>query len=733
MKISIRTKLTLTLLVVLASISAHSKKITEPYKDKSLPIDQRVEDLLGRMTLDEKIMQLNQYILGLNTNGNNFGYTIEEVPSNVGSVINFSENIKERNQLQRKAMNSRLGIPVLFGYDVIHGYRTIFPIPLASSCSWNPALITENYHMSARESRSSGTEWVFAPMLDITHDARWGRVAEGFGEDPYLASVMGVAAIQGLQGNDLSQTDRVASCLKHYVAYGCSEGGRDYSATDVSEQSIWDTYLPPFRAAVGAGARTVMSSFNTINGTPSTANYHYLTEVLKEKFQLPGFIVSDWNAVKQLVAQGYASDRKHAAELAINAGLDMDMIDNVYKENLATLVSENKVSVQTIDNSVRRILRTKFELGLFDNPYTPELPEKSRILKAEYKTLAAALAAESMVLLKNDNNLLPLDKEQKIAVIGPMVKDKHEIQGSWRCFGKDDDTQSLWEGMTEEFGNSLLYAKGCDFEGDDQSLFDEAIRTAQSADVVIMMMGEKACWSGENASRSSLALPQIQEDLIKVISKTGKPIVLVLSAGRPTELCRIEPLCTSILEIWQPGICGGTPTAQILSGKTNPSGKLTITFPLSTTQIPIFYNHRPSARPLEGRYQDNESEPLYPFGYGLSYTSFSYSDIKVPRHSLSRGNRLRLEVDVTNTGKRDGYETVQWYINDPVSRIVRPVKELRHFEKRFIKAGTTQTFVFDLDPEKDLSFTDSQGNKFTDNGVYYIMVGNKKIEINLTD
>lgn len=702
------------------------------YRNATLAVDARVEDLLGRMTLDEKVMQLNQYLLGLNTNGNNFGYTVEKVPGEVGSVIYFSENVGQRNALQLEAMRSRLGIPVLFGYDVIHGFRTVFPIPLAVGCTWNPRLVEEAYHMAATEARRSGTDWAFAPMLDITHDARWGRVAEGYGEDPHLVSVLGAAAVRGYQGDSLDCDHRVAACLKHFVGYGCSEGGRDYTATSISPQAMWDTYLPPFQAAVGAGARTVMSAFNDINGVPATCNRHYLTEVLKQRFGLSNFVVSDWMAVRQLIAQGAAADGREAAALAINAGLDMDMISGCYADHLAALVAEGKVSTPTIDESVRRILALKFELGLFERPYTDPLPDELRILLPAYRAIASRVAEESIVLLKNESHLLPLGHDRRIALIGPMVKDVHEIMGSWRCFGSDVDAESLYDGMVSEFGAARLsYARGCDFDGDDRSGFAEARRVALSADVVVMMMGEKAAWSGENASRASLALPAIQEELIRHIAATGKRLVLVLSAGRPTELVRIEPLCDAILEIWQPGICGGSPTARILAGRVNPSGRLDITFPFDTRQLPLYYNSRPSSRPREGHYQDLPIEPLYDFGHGLSYTTYEYGDIKAERTRLAANDCIRLTIDVTNTGHMDGMETVQWYINDPACRITRPLKELRHFEKRLIKQGATETFVLDLKPSEHLSFIDAQGNRFTEGGLYYVMVKDKKIAINL--
>lgn len=725
--------LLLSFAMSLSVLSAKSKKSVLPYQRADLPVDDRVADLLSRMTVEEKVYQLNQFLIGSNININNISYGKEkDVSPLVGSVINFNDNAVERNQLQRRAMQTRLGIPVLFGYDVIHGFHTVYPIPLAQGCSWNPDLVEKLAHMAAKETRASGTEWVFSPMLDITHDPRWGRVAEGFGEDPYLVSTLGVAELRGYQGDTISAPDRVAACPKHFVGYGMSEGGRDYTATQIADQSMWDTYLPPYVAAIKAGAKTLMSSFNDINGVPATANHHYLTEVLREQLGMPGFVVSDWMAVFQLISQGYAADRKDCARLALNAGLDIDMLDRCFLDYLPELINEGKVSMQTVDTAVSRILKVKFELGLFENPYTKELPESQRVLKPEYKALAERMAEESMVLLKNDNNVLPLGSNKRIALIGPMVKDRHEIIGSWRCFGRDKDAETLYEGMEKVFGKEdLLYARGCDFDSIDHSGFAEAEKVARQADVVVMMMGEKAAWSGENASRASIALPQIQEELVAAIAKIGKPIVLVLSAGRPTELERLEPLCNSILEIWQPGICGGTATANILSGKVNPSGRLDITFPLDTRQIPIYYNARQSSRPTMGLYQDISSKPLYDFGYGLSYTRYDYSDIHVPSLTVHRGDTLRLSVDVTNNGAMDGKETVQWYVRDPVSSITRPIKELRHFEKRNIRKGTTETFFFNLVPEDNLSYVNDKGEKILESGDYYIMVKDKKIKITL--
>lgn len=704
------------------------------YKQPGVSIDKRVEDLLSRMTLDEKVLQLSQYIVGLNTNENNTGEVITELPDGVGSYIYFSEDAGLRNKLQRKAVeNTRLGIPILFGFDVIHGFRTIYPIPLAQGCAWNPELVKELSAIAARESRMSGTDWTFSPMIDVARDGRWGRVAEGYGEDPYTNAVMGVAAVEGYQGDTLSSTVNVAACLKHYVGYGRSEGGRDYTATDISRQSLWETYLPPYEAGIKAGAATVMSSFNDISGIPATANRYLLTEVLKKRWNHKGFVVSDWNAVQQLIQQGVAANRKEAAYKAFSAGLDMDMKDDCYREHLAALVAEGKIDEKKIDESVARILRLKFQLGLFEHPYTPAYEDSKRILRSEYKDAAARMAQESMVLLKNENSLLPLKKGMTMAVIGPMAKDKENLLGSWKAHGRVDDVESIYEGLKKEFGSStrLLYAAGCDFDGDDTSLFAEATSVASQADVVILCLGEKSAWSGENASRSNIALPRIQERLAAELYKAGTPVVILLSNGRPLELARLAQQCDAMLEIWQPGVAGGTPLAQILSGGANPSGKLCITFPFDSGQIPIYYNERQSSRPDQGQYQDIPTTPMYDFGYGLSYTTFSYGTMRASSGSIQKNGKLRVEVPVTNTGNMDGYETVHWFISDPYCSISRPIKELKHFEKRFLKKGETAIFSFEIDPQRDFSYIDETGNRFLEEGDYYVLVKDQKVKIEI--
>lgn len=704
------------------------------YKQPSVSIDKRVEDLLSRMTLDEKVLQLSQYIVGLNTNENNTGEVMTELPDGVGSYIYFSEDAGLRNKLQRKAVeNTRLGIPILFGFDVIHGFRTIYPIPLAQGCAWNPELVKELSAIAACESRMSGTDWTFSPMIDVARDGRWGRVAEGYGEDPYTNAVMGVAAVEGYQGDTLSSAVNVAACLKHYVGYGRSEGGRDYTATDISRQSLWETYLPPYEAGIKAGAATVMSSFNDISGIPATANRYLLTEVLKKRWNHKGFVVSDWNAVQQLIQQGVAANRKEAAYKAFSAGLDMDMKDDCYREHLAALVAEGKIDEKEIDESVARILRLKFQLGLFEHPYTPVYEDNKRILRSEYKDAAARMAQESMVLLKNENSLLPLKKGMTMAVIGPMAKDKENLLGSWKAHGRVDDVESIYEGLEKEFGSNtrLLYAAGCDFDGDDTSLFAEAASVASQADVVILCLGEKSAWSGENASRSNIALPHIQEQLAAELYKAGTPVVILLSNGRPLELARLAQQCDAMLEIWQPGVAGGTPLAQILSGGANPSGKLCITFPFDSGQIPIYYNERQSSRPDQGKYQDIPTNPMYDFGYGLSYTTFSYGTMRASSGSIQKNDKVRVEVPVTNDGNKDGYETVHWFISDPYCSISRPIKELKHFEKRFLRKGETAIFTFEIDPHRDFSYIDETGNRFLEEGDYYVWVKDQKVKIEI--
>lgn len=726
----------LCLLGVTHSLSSKDKKSIPLYKDAKAPIEKRIDDLISRMTLEEKILQLNQYTLGRNNNVNNVGEEVKKVPSEIGSLIYFDINPELRNSMQKKAMEeSRLGIPIIFGYDAIHGFRTIYPISLGQACSWNPGLVEQACAVSAQEARMSGVDWTFSPMIDVARDPRWGRVAEGYGEDPYTNGVFAAASVRGYQGDDMSAENRMAACLKHYVGYGASEAGRDYVYTEISAQTLWDTYLLPYEMGVKAGAATLMSSFNDISGVPGSANPYIMTEILKKRWKHDGFIVSDWGAVEQLKNQGLAATKKDAARYAFNAGLEMDMMSHAYDRHLKELVEEGKVTMAQVDESVRRVLRVKFRLGLFERPYTPVTNEKDRFFRPQSMAVAAQLAAESMVLLKNNNQILPLTNKKKIAVVGPMAKNGWDLLGSWCGHGKDTDVEMLYDGLTAEFGGDaeLRYAMGCKPLGNDRSGFAGALDVARWSDVVIVCLGEMLTWSGENASRSTIALPQIQEELVKELKEAGKPIILVLSNGRPLELNRMEPLCDAILEIWQPGINGARSMAGILSGRINPSGKLAMTFPYSTGQIPIYYNRRKSGRGHQGFYKDITSDPLYPFGHGLSYTEFKYGTVTPSATKVKRGDKLSAEVTVTNTGARDGAETVHWFISDPYCSITRPVKELKHFEKQFIKVGETKTFRFDIDLERDFGFVNEDGKRFLEAGEYHILVQGQTVKIELID
>lgn len=731
-----KTFLTLSLLI-LYTIPFFSQEKQALYKDKNAPIEDRIENLLSLMTLDEKIKQMNQWTYGRNANPNNIGDKMKAVSPLIGSLLYRSTNPEYRNQIQKKAMEeSRLGIPIIFGFDAIHGYRTVFPIPLAQACSWNTDLVKESCRISAKESWLSGLDWTFSPMLDVARDPRWGRVSEGYGEDSYANSQFAIAAVQGYQGENLADKYTIAACLKHYIGYSLSEGGRDYHYSDVSMQTLWETFMPPFEAGIKAGAATVMSGFNDITGIPASANHYTLTEVLKEKWGHDGFVISDWGSVRNLVEQGVAKDKKEAGLKSFMAGVEMDMVDDVYVDYLPELVAEGKVPMTSIDEAVRRILRVKMKLGLFENPYVDVVPEEERYILPEYLKATEQLAAESMVLLKNNNNALPITSKYKnLAIIGPMVKDSIHIMGFWEGMGRPEDVETIYEGLQKEFKDkaTLNYALGSDYDGEDRSGFADALKAAKKSDAVIVFLGEKRRWAGENGSRSTIALPKIQEDLVEELLKAKKPIILMLSSGRPLELIRLNEWADAIVEIWQPGTAAGSAVAGILSGRHNPSGKLSITFPQATGQIPIYYNMRESARPTLGHYQDIPRDPLYWFGHGLSYTNYVYSDITLSATQIKRDNKLVAEVEVTNSGDLDGKESVLWFIKDPVASISRPMKELQFFEKKFIKSGEKTTYRFEIDPMRDLSYVDSFGNKHLEAGDYFVIVNDQKVKFEIID
>lgn len=720
---------------------------------KDMQVEERVDSLLSRMTLEEKVLQLNQYTAGRNDNENNIGETVSKIPAGIGSLIYFGDDPVLRNAIQRHAVEeSRLGIPILFGFDVIHGFRTVCPIPLAQGASWNPALTERVCADAAREAYYTGIDWTFSPMVDVARDPRWGRVAEGYGEDPFLTACFSEAAVRGYQGDDLAEEGSIAACLKHYVGYGASEAGRDYVPTEISRQSLWDTYLPPFEAGIKAGAATVMSAFNLLSGIPASADRYTMTEVLKERWEHDGFVVSDWDAVRQLINQGYVANDREAGERAFNAGLDMDMVDNIYARHLGNLVAAGRVSEERLDDAVRRVLRVKFRLGLFERPYTEVRPEADRILQPEAVENALQMAVESMVLLKNEKAVLPLAATSRVALLGPLADNGEDLLGSWYGRGRGEDVVTVQQGFEKYFGAECIVCRqGCDFETRPTS---KELKTAgalvKRSDAVVLCLGEKRRWSGENASRSDIVLPEAQMMLLKSVSETarraGKPVIVVLFNGRALDLTAVEPLADAILEAWQPGVTGGEAVARLLCGEENPSGRLTLTFPRSVGQIPIYYNHRNSGRRgTQGLYQDIPSTPLYPFGYGLSYTTFTYgeptlyallkdgSEVEVGPEPLKLADVVSLtaEVEVRNDGKRDGHEVVQWYVTDPWCSIARPVRELKHFEKQPIKAGEARTFVFRIDPMEELGFVDAEGRRFLEPGCFTLRVGGHQIDFTL--
>jgi len=713
-------------------------------------IDQKITALLKQMTLEEKIGQLNQYTgdnqatgpITINPNKE------KEIKSGlIGSMLNVIGTDHTR-QYQELAMQSRLKIPLLFGQDVIHGYKTTFPIPLAEAASWDLAAMELAARVAAVEASASGIHWTFAPMVDISRDPRWGRVMEGAGEDTYLGSKIAYARVKGFQGT-LGDINSVMACVKHFAAYGAAVGGRDYNSVDMSERMLWETYLPPFKAALDAGAATFMNSFNDLNGIPATANKHLQRDILKGKWNFQGFVVSDWGSIGEMVAHGYAKDNKAAALAAITAGSDMDMESNAYRYHLAELVKENKVPVALIDDAVKRILRKKFELGLFEDPYkycNPER-EKAALNNPEHRKIAREIAAKSIVLLKNDKSILPLSKQTKtIAFIGPLVKERKENMGFWSVELPDVDYDkhvvSQWEGLQNKVGSTtkLLYAKGCEIEGEDRNGFAEAVATAKQADVVILSIGEKRDMSGEAKSRSNIHLPGVQEDLVKAIQATGKPVVVLINAGRPLVFNWTADNVPTILYTWWLGTEAGNAIADVVFGDYNPAGKLPMSFPRDEGQLPIYYNHFNTGRPAPNEsatnyvsaYIDLKNSPKFPFGYGLSYTTFDYSDLKLSTKKLKSSEILEVTMTIKNSGKFTGEEVVQLYIRDKVGSVVRPIIELKDFQKIKLNAGESKTVRFNIDKEK-LSFYNNEVNWVVEPGDFDLMIGSSSADIRLKD
>ena len=717
-------------------------------------IDQKVDSLLRLMTVKEKIGQLNQYsgdwsFTGPITKDND---KISQIKNGeLGSMLNVT-GAEHTRELQQHAMQSRLKIPLLFGQDVIHGFRTTFPIPLAEACSWDLQAIELSERIAATEASAAGVHWIFAPMVDIARDPRWGRVMEGAGEDTYLGSLIAAARVKGFQGNGIGNTDAVMGCVKHFAGYGAAVGGRDYNSVDMSLRQLYEIYLPPFKAAVDAGVATVMNSFNDLNGVPATGNKFLQRDILKGKWNFKGFVVSDWGSIGEMIRHSYAADSSDAAYKAITAGSDMDMESRCYKDNLAQLVKDGKIKMELIDDAVRRILKKKFELGLFDDPFKfcNEERQQKQWNRPEYLQAAKVMAEKSIVLLKNDSSfsplhgtgrLLPLSKQTKtIALIGPFVKAVKDNLGFWSLEWDDDSSRivSLWDGIKNKVSNQtkLLYAKGCNINDNEEDGFEEAVKIAEQSDVIIMSMGEARDMSGEAKSRSSIELPGVQEKLIQAIHATGKPVIVLINAGRPLIFNWTADHIPAILYTWWLGTEAGNAIADVLFGDYNPSAKLVMSFPRTEGQIPIYYNHYNTGRPAANdsdvsyvsAYIDLPNSPKFPFGYGLSYTTFLYSDISLSKKNISSAEKLEASVTVTNTGNYDGEETVQMYIRDITGSVVRPVQELKRFQKIFLKKGESREVKFIIDIN-DLKFYNDKLQYIYEPGDFEIMIGKNSQDV----
>jgi beta-glucosidase len=714
------------------------------YEDPAQPVPKRVADLLKRMTLAEKIGQLQQLDRNTNAAAN---FTGQLRGGAAGSFLGGSELIEtplQRNGLQHIAVEqSRLGIPLIFGHDSIHGFRTTFPIPLAQACAWEPELFERTETISARETAAVGIDWTFAPMVDLARDPRWGRIAEGFGEDPWLGALYATACVHGFQGTNLAAPDRVVSCLKHYAGYGAAEGGRDYNTTEISEYTLRNFYLPQFKAGVDAGAWTLMSAFNCLSGMPASANRHTLTEILRDEWKFRGFVISDWDSVNELITQGVAADGAEAARLALNAGVDMEMVSSNYHNTLGELMKQGKVPESVVDEAVRRILTVKFAKGLFEKPFVDESLYLTAFLKPDALALAREAAAKSCVLLKNENGALPVSHQAKtIALIGPLAEETGDLLGCWAGPGRWQDVVSLAAGLRAKLaaGSELKVVRGCEITGtakitkrlDGTSVaeaaaaggedFAEAVSAAKAADVVILALGEPGGWTGENSSRSTLGLPGRQMELFDAVVATGKPVIVVLINGRPLAVPRVQAEAAAILEAWDPGIQGGNGVADVLFGDVDPAGRLTTTFPRSVGQVPIHYNHFNTGRPALGKYEDGPSTPLYPFGYGLAYTTFEYGKVELNAPVMKPGGTLTVKVNLKNTGSRVGTEVVQLYLRDvAASAGPRPVRELKGFQKVLLQPGDSSDVVFTISSE-ELGYYDTKGHWLVEPGKFQVWI-----------
>jgi beta-glucosidase len=715
-------------------------------QSQTLSADKHIDGLIRKMTLEEKAGQLNFLV----------GETIVTGPTmHTAESARFDEQIKAGSitglfnvhgaaytaRLQKIAVEqSRLGIPLLFGADIIHGFKTVTPIPLGEAASWDLGLIEGSARLAADEATAAGINLNFAPMVDICRDPRWGRISEGAGEDPFLGSKIAEARVRGFQGNSLSSATTLAACVKHFAAYGAPHGGRDYNTVDMSTRMLYETYLPPFQAAIKAEAATIMPSFNELDGVPATANKHLLIEILRKDLGFNGLLISDYGSVGEVINHGIAANGEEAAALCLQASTDLDMMSFLYVGKIPELVRSGKLDEKIVDESVRRVLKLKWDLGLFQNPYLYSDPnrEKATIRSKEKLAQARDIARKSMVLLKNENQLLPLSKSaRKIAVIGPLAANKEELNGSWAFFGEPNDPVSILDGIRGKVSRQTIvsYHRGCNLYDNSLSGLDSAVAIARAADVVIMVLGESAVMNGEGASRGDIGLPGVQLDLLKAIQKTGKPIVVTLINGRPLTLEWMNENIPAILETWTGGSETGHAVADILFGDYNPSGKLPVTFPRSVGQIPIYYNHKNTGRPYHGKYdeptsqrmyvskyRDIKNSPLYPFGYGLSYTTFSYGEILLSQKTLSTGEKLTITINVTNTGTRDGEEVIQLYLRDRVGSVTRPVKELKGFQKVLFKKGESKVIAFTLTVD-DLAFFREGMSWGTEPGIFDVFIG----------
>lgn len=743
-----KKNISLLLLTVIAFglASCNQSSISSEWKsfsgDKS--IEKRVDSVLRLMTLEEKIGQMTQFSANASITGPVMSddYRPYMEKGLIGSIFNATTVDGIRRMQQFAVDSTRLGIPILFGFDVVHGFRTTFPIPLGEACSWDLAMMRETARIAADEASSEGINWTFAPMVDIARDARWGRVMEGAGEDPYLGSEIAKARVDGFQGgNDwksLADIHTVLACAKHFAAYGAAESGRDYNTAELSEHTLRNVYLPPYEAALDAGVGTFMASFNDVNGVPATGSHWLMTEVLRNEWGFKGFVVSDYTGVNEMVAHGVAKDDKQAAELAANAGIDMDMTGATFIKYMGELVKEGKVSEKTIDNAARRILEMKFLLGLFDNPYRYLDNERAKatLMKSEFIATARKAVAASLVLLKNENNVLPIrkDKPVTVALVGPLMNDSINLNGEWAILGDRNKSVSIYKGLLEKYAGTsvkLIYAEGSGLSETTPAKIAEAVSAARRADIVIAAVGEDFNWSGEAASRTNIQLPEAQKSLIKSLKETGKPLVLTVLSGRPLELSWEDKITDAILQAWFPGIEAGNGIADVISGDYNPSARLVMSFPRNVGQLPIYYNHKNTGRPIDpanprgdykSMYIDEENSPLYPFGFGLSYTTFAISDAKTDKTTMNAKNdKLTVSATVQNTGSADGEIVVQLYVRDVVGSVTRPVKELKGFQKVALKAGESKTVSLELTSE-ELAFYGIDMKKKTEPGDFLLWV-----------